>query len=187
MGRQHPAARQPITVLELAQRLTKPGQQAGMLNTHSTYYFNRGSWYGQPVWDDAKRQAFVNHPDWIRGTQFWLDIVYRYRVVPDAAEARELSGGAANAFVAGKAAMMYTCCPHSLRDVPFKWGMATLPYSGPPGTKNMSGRIHPHALHLAKNIPEDELAAAWTLFKWYMSKPEYGGLMPLANSHIVAP
>jgi ABC-type glycerol-3-phosphate transport system substrate-binding protein len=158
-----------------------------MMNTHSTYYFNRGSWYGRPVWDDARRQAFVNDADWIKGAQFWVDVIYRYRVVPTAAESRDLAGGAASPFVAGKAAMMYTCCPHGLKDVPFRWGMATLPYSGPAGSKNMSGRIHPHALHVARSIPADEADAVWTLFKWYMAKPEQGGLMPPANSHIAAP
>jgi hypothetical protein len=40
---------------------------------------------------------------------------------------------------------------------------------------------------VAKGIPGDEMDAVWTLFKWYISKPEYGGLMPVSNSHIVAP
>jgi hypothetical protein len=60
--------------------------------------------------------------------------VHRYRVIPTGDEAKQLAGGAANAFLADKAAMMYTCCPHSLKDAPFEWGLATLPYSGPPGS-----------------------------------------------------
>jgi multiple sugar transport system substrate-binding protein len=172
--------------LEVAQRLTKPGQQAGMLNVHN-YHFNRGTWYGRPSWDDAKRQAFVNHPDHLKGQQFWMDVVHRYRVVPTADEASQLAGGVSNAFLAGKAAMMYTCCPLSLREAPFKWALATLPYSGPAGSKNISGRIWPHALHATKNVPQEEMDAVWTLFKWYMAKPENAGLMPPSNSHQVAP
>ncbi len=172
--------------LEVAQRLTKPGQQAGMLTTHN-YHFNRGTWYGRTTWDDARRQAFVNHPDHLKGQQFWMDLVHKYRIVPGADEARQLAGGVSNAFLAGKAAMMYTCCPLSLKDVPSKWGLATLPYSGPAGSKNISGRIWPHSLHVGKAIPAHEMDAVWTLFKWYMAKPENAGLQPPSNSHQVAP
>ncbi|HEX2186823.1 MAG TPA: extracellular solute-binding protein, partial [Chloroflexota bacterium] len=172
--------------LEVAQRLNKAGQQAGMLNVHA-YHFNRGTWYGRPSWDDAKRQAFVNHPDHIKGQQFWMDLVHRYRVVPTGDEARQLAGGVSNAFLAGKAAMMYTCCPLGLRDVQFKWGLATLPYSGPAGSRNISGRIWPHALHVTRNVPQEEMDGVWTLLKWYMAKPEHAGLMPPSNSHQVAP
>jgi len=100
-------------------------------------------------------------------------------------EAKQLAGGAPNVFYAGKAAMMYTCCPHGLRELTFRWGLAVVPYSGPGAL--ISGRIWPHALHVAKNIPDDAMKAIWTLFKWHMARPEQGGLHPPANSHIVAP
>ena len=172
--------------LDVAQRLTKPGQQAGMANVHN-YHFNRGTWFGQLSWDDEKRQAFVNAPNHIKGQQFWMDLVHKYRVIPIGDDAKQLAGGASNPFVAGKAAMIYTCCPLGFKDVQFKWGLATLPYSGPAGSKNISGRIWPHSLHVAKAIPTNEMDAVWTLFKWFMAKPENAGLMPPANSHQVAP
>ncbi|MGH2369983.1 MAG: ABC transporter substrate-binding protein, partial [Chloroflexota bacterium] len=172
--------------LEVAQRLTKPGEQAGMLNKHG-YPFNRGTWFGQVAWDDALMKPFVNHPDHIKGQQFWMDMVYKYQVIPTGDQAKQLAGGAKNAFVAGNAAMMYTCCPLSLKGIEINWGLATLPYSGSASSKQISGRIWPHALHVAKNIPREEMDAVWTLFSWYMAKPEYGGLMPPSNSHQVAP
>jgi ABC-type glycerol-3-phosphate transport system substrate-binding protein len=172
--------------LEVTQKLTKPGQQVGMANVHSpAYLFNRGTWYGHITWDESKRQVTVNHPLMIKGIQFWVDLVHRYRIVPGAQEIAALGGG--NLFLTGKAAMQYTCCPLGLKDASFRWGLATLPYSGPAGSKHVSGRIFPHALLLAKNLPVAEHEAAWTLFKWYTSKPEYGGLMPPSNSHVIAP
>ena len=48
----------------------------------------------------------------IQGQQFWMDLVHKYHVIPTPAQAGALTGGVANAFVAGKAAMAYTCCPH---------------------------------------------------------------------------
>jgi ABC-type glycerol-3-phosphate transport system substrate-binding protein len=130
--------------------------------------------------------VLANHPLMVKGIQFWVDLVHRYRVVPSSDEAKALGGGT-NAFNAGKAAMQYTCCPLGLKDVSFRWGLATLPYSGPAGSKNVSGRIGVPSLMLAKSIRREEHEASWTLFRWYMSKPEYGGLMPLSNSHAVAP
>jgi multiple sugar transport system substrate-binding protein len=172
--------------LDVAQKLTKPGQQVGMQNVHSSnYLFNRGTWYGHITWDEAKRQVAVNNATMAKGIQFWVDLVQRYRVVPSADEAKALGGG--NLFLSGKAAMQYTCCPLPLKDATFRWGMATMPYSGPAGSKNVAGRIFPHALILAKSIPAAEQDAAWALFKWYASKPEYGGLMPPSNSHVIAP
>ena len=172
--------------VDVAQRLTKSGQQSGMLSVHN-YPFNRGTWYGRPSWDDAKRQAFMNHPDHIKGQQFWMDLVYKYRVLPIGDDAKQLAGGASNAFLAGNAAMYYTCCPLGLKDVQFHWALITMPYSGPAGSKSISGRIWPHALHVAKNVPADQTDAVWTLFKWYMAKPEHAGLMPPSNSHQVSP
>jgi hypothetical protein len=46
-----------------------------MLNRHS-YHFNRGTFFGRTSWDDARRQAFVNHPDHIKGQQFRTDLTY---------------------------------------------------------------------------------------------------------------
>jgi hypothetical protein len=40
---------------------------------------------------------------------------------------------------------------------------------------------------VAKAMPANEMDAVWTLFKWYMAKPEQAGLMPPSNSHQVAP
>jgi ABC-type glycerol-3-phosphate transport system substrate-binding protein len=175
-------------LLEVAQRLTTAGEQAGMANTHSSGYpFNRGTFYGQLPWDEAKRLPSVNTPDFIKGIQFWVDIVYRYRAVPSGAEAQALASGQGNAFLAGRAGLLYTPTPASLRDVPFRWGLATLPYSGPAGSKNISGRAETHSFLLSKGIASEEADAAWTLFRWLMGKPENGGLVPATNNHIVAP
>lgn len=58
-----------------------------MLDTHG-YPFNRGTWYGQVSWDDAKPQTFVNHPNHIRGQQFWVDLMHRFRIIPTGDEAK---------------------------------------------------------------------------------------------------
>jgi ABC-type glycerol-3-phosphate transport system substrate-binding protein len=183
--------------LEVAQKLTKPdGSQFGMLNKHGSFYC-RGTWFGHAIWDDQQRKVMVSHPLWIQGQQFWMDLVHKYHVIPTPAQAGALTGGVANAFVAGKAAMAYTCCPHNnLKDVRevFPAGMATLPFSGwgttgftlHPG-KNISGGINTHALHVAKGIKPEEQEAIFALFKWYMASPNHAGMMPPSNSHMIAP
>lgn len=173
--------------LEVCQKLTRAGQQVGMGNTHSRHAFTRGSWFGQIGWDDQKRQAFINHPTHIKGHQFWVDLIYRYRVLPAADEARTLSAGASNIFLAGKAGLFYSAGPATLATAPFKWGIAALPYSGPAGSKNISGRMYPNSLIMVKSQPQEEADAVWALFKWYTSKPEYGGLLVISGAHLVSP
>ncbi len=101
-------------------------------------------------------------------------------------------------FPAGKVAMYYTCCPHNvLRDAQatgVEAGLATLPFSGWdtngntlfPG-KNISRRVWPHNMHVAKEITTEEQEAAWTFFMWLAKDPANGGLMAPSNQHIVAP
>lgn len=71
----------------------------------------------------------------------------------------------------------------SIDRLPFRWGLATLPYSGPAGTKNISGRFFCHALHMGQ-VKEKE--AAWEVFKW-LAKPENGGRFVVTAGHATSP
>jgi hypothetical protein len=51
--------------------------------------------------------------------------------------------------------------------VPFKWDVATLPYSGPAGSKNISARINNHALIMGKGT-EAEREATWQVYRWLL-------------------
>ncbi|MGH2371274.1 MAG: hypothetical protein ACRDI2_24120, partial [Chloroflexota bacterium] len=67
--------------------------------------------------------------------------------------------------------------------LPFRWGLATLPYSGPAGSKNVSGRIFCHALHMGQ-VKEKE--PVWEVFKW-LTKPENGGRFVITAGHATSP
>jgi ABC-type glycerol-3-phosphate transport system substrate-binding protein len=67
--------------------------------------------------------------------------------------------------------------------LPFRWGLATLPYSGPAGSKNASGRFFCHGLHMG---PVKEQDAAWEVLKW-LAKPENGGRFVVTAGHATSP
>ena len=139
----------------------------------------------------------MDHELFIKGNQFWQDLRHKHRLIMDS-EFSKAIGGIGKGFPAGKVAMYYTCCPHNvLRDAKatgVEAGLATLPFSGWdtngntifPG-QNISGRVWPHNMHVAKEITAEEQEAAWTFFMWLAKDPKNGGLMPPSNQHIVAP
>jgi ABC-type glycerol-3-phosphate transport system substrate-binding protein len=186
------------TYLETLQKLKQAlGEDIIAMGNSHTYHWNRGTWYGHSSWDDVAVKPTMDHELFIKGNQFWQDLKHKHRLLPDAA-ASEAVGGIGKGFESGKVAMYYTCCPHNvLRNAQasgVEAGLATLPFSGWdtngntlfPG-KNISGRVWPHNMHVAKEIPTEEQEAAWTFFMWLAKDPANGGLMAPSNQHIVAP
>jgi hypothetical protein len=63
--------------------------------------------------------------------------------------------------------------------------VAALPYSGPAGSRNVSGRIHNHALLMSKT-KETDREATGQVFRWLL-KPENAGRFPRTAGHVVSP
>ena len=184
--------------LETLQKLKQAlGEDDIAMGNGHGYHWNRGTWYGHSSWDDVAVKPTMDHELFIQGNQFWQDLKHKHRLIADS-ESLEAVGGIGKGFPAGKVAMYYTCCPHNvLRDAKatgVEAGLATLPFSGWdtngntlfPG-KNISGRVWPHNMHVAKEITTEEQEGAWTFFMWLLKDPKNGGLMPPSNQHIVAP
>ena len=186
------------TYLETLQKLKQAlGEDAAAMGNGHGYHWNRGTWYGHSSWDDVAVKPTMDHELFIKGNQFWQDLQHKHRLIMDS-EFSKAIGGIGKGFPAGKVAMYYTCCPHNvLRDAKatgVEAGLATLPFSGWdtsgntifPG-QNISGRVWPHNMHVAKEITTEEQEGAWTFFTWLLKDPKNGGLMPPSNQHIVAP
>jgi ABC-type glycerol-3-phosphate transport system substrate-binding protein len=174
--------------LEYAKRLTDRSKQqfafGGSFAGANTGGFTTGTYFGQGPWDDTKKKCLMDTQVFQKGIQFWKDVRDVYRVQPTADESNQIkapTGG--NVFFGGKVAMQVLLVTQAA--LPFKWAVGTLPYSGPAGSKNVSGRIHNHALLMGKTKP-DEQEATWQVFRW-MLKPDNGGRFPRTAGHVVSP
>jgi ABC-type glycerol-3-phosphate transport system substrate-binding protein len=126
----------------------------------------------------------MDTPAFQRGLQFWKDVRDVHRVQPTSEEADQIRGGASgNVFFTGKVAMQVLLITQAA--LPFRWAVGTLPYSGPAGSKNVSGRIHNHALLMGKT-PEAEREATWQVLRWLL-QPENAGRFPRTAGHVVSP
>jgi multiple sugar transport system substrate-binding protein len=176
------------TFLEYARKLTdRSKQQFGFgvsLAGANTGGFTTGTYFGQGPWDDAKKKCLMDTPVFQRGLQFWKDVRDVHRVQPTSEESNQIrGGGSGNVFFTGKVAMQVLLITQAA--LPFKWSVATLPYSGPAGSKNVSGRIHNHALLMGKTRAEEQ-EATWQVFRWLL-RPENAGRFPRTAGHVVSP
>lgn len=173
--------------LEVALKLTNPPNSwgfSGALNCFNIGGVTDGTYFGMPAWDDNKKKAQMDTPEFRRGLQYFLDLLHRYKVQPNAEEQASLTASlprGTHLFLTGKIAMAGVCVIWSQQQAPFRWALATIPYSGP--GKNISARMWPHALHMGAVKHQD---AVWELFRWLI-KPENGGRYPLAAGHSVSP
>jgi multiple sugar transport system substrate-binding protein len=176
------------TFLEYARKLTVPAKQqfgfGGSLAGANTGGTTTGTFFGQGPWDEARKKCLMDTPGALRGLQFWKDVRDVHRAQPTAAESEQIRGGQnINVFFTGKVGMQVQLVTQAA--LPFKWSVATLPYSGPAGSKNVSGRIHNHALLMGKTKPEEQ-EATWQLFRWLLA-PENAGRFPRTAGHVVSP
>jgi len=170
---------------EYAQKLTRGSEQFGFGGVYSgfgTAGVADGSYFQQAPWDDKAKKGLMDAPTFQKGLQFWSDLETKLRAQPTAAESATLRGGqTTNVFLTGKIGMQAIFSIFPKEQVPFKWGLATLPSTG--AGRNQSGRTFPLALHLGKSPRTD---AAWEVLNW-LTKPENGGRFPLTAGHAVSP
>jgi multiple sugar transport system substrate-binding protein len=154
--------------LDAARKITRGTEQfgfSGSLNRSNPAGVTEGSYFGAPPWDDAKKKCLMNTPNFIKGLQFFLDVKDKWRVQPDADRAKELAGPQnVPLFLTGKVAMHAVGGEILGQTIPFKWALATIPYSGT--GKNMSGRHWSQGLHLDAGTTVKE--AAWRVYRWLM-------------------
>jgi ABC-type glycerol-3-phosphate transport system substrate-binding protein len=170
-------------LLEEAQRLTKGREQLGLGNAVGLDFWTAGTYFGQGPWDDQNRKALTNTPNYIKGLQYALDLRDKFRVVPTADESASLMTGVQGTavFLSGKVAMQGVG-PFLIDKPPFRWALATLPYSGQ--GQNISGRQWAHGIFMGA-IPPARQDAVWQVLKWLL-KPEYAGRYVVQNGHAVS-
>ena len=174
--------------VDTAKKLSKPGQQwgfGGSYNCFNTNGVTDGTYYGARAWDDAKQKALMDSEPFRNGVQFWLDAQYKQGIWPTTDELNNVrSAPSQNAFLTGKVGMQVGCTVFPKDQLNFKWGLAALPYSGPAGSKNISGRMYTHGLHIGGASPaKDEV---WAFCKWLL-KPENASRYPEVADHSVSP
>jgi multiple sugar transport system substrate-binding protein len=167
--------------LDAAQKLTKgDGQQFGFGGTRSGFArLTDGTNWGQPPWD-GKARCHFDTPLWQQAEQYWVDCIYKWRVQPTAEERPALAPPRGPFFFNGKTGMdvVFGLPP---ADVGFKWGLATLPYSGK--GKNVAGRLGLHSLHMGQGNHKD---VVWQVFRWFRNK-EHAGAYPMTWGSPVSP
>jgi multiple sugar transport system substrate-binding protein len=154
--------------LEAARKITRAPEQYGFsggLNRANPAGATEGTYFGQPPWDDAKKKCLMNTPNFVKGLQFFLDLKDKWRVQPDPDRARELAGPQnVPLFLTGRVAMHAVGGEIIGQTIPFKWALASIPYSG--AGKNTSGRHWSQGLHLDSGSKVKE--AAWRVYRWLM-------------------
>ncbi len=174
--------------LEVAVKLTKPGEQwgfGGSYNCFNTNGVTDGTYFGQRAWDDDKQKCLMDSENFRKGVQFWLDAQYKQAIWPTGDQLNSIrSNPSQPAHLTGKVAMNVVCTVPPKDQISFKWGMAALPYSGPAGSKNISGRMYPHGLHMGGASKAKD--AVWQFFRWLM-KPENASRYPEIAGHSVSP
>lgn len=169
-------------LLDNAQKLTKGRDQFGLGNAFGLDFWTAGTFFGQGPWDDPNRKAQTNTPNYIKGLQFALDMRDKFRVVPTAEEGANLLGTLRGPlFISGKIGMQGVG-PFLIDKPPFRWGLATLPYSGT--GRNIAGRQWAHGLFMGK-VSTAQQNGVWEVYKWLL-KPENAGRYVVMNGHAVS-
>lgn len=167
--------------LDIAQKLTRgDGQQFGFGGTRSGFArLTDGTNWGQPPWD-GKAKGLLDTPLWRQAEQYWLDCIYKWHVQPTAAERPSIAPPSGPFFFNGKTGMdvVFGLPPPN---VGFKWGLATVPYSGK--GKNVSGRLGLHSLHMGQGRHKE---VVWGVFSWFRKK-ENAGAYPMTWGSPVSP
>lgn len=174
--------------LDQAKKLTKAGEQwgfGGNYNCFNTNGVTDGTYYGQRAWDDSRQKCLMDTENFRKGAQFWLDAQWKQGIWPTAAELDRIrSQPNQNPFLTGKVAMNVACVVFPKDQLTFKWGLAAIPHSGPAGSKNISARMYPHALHMgAASKNKDSI---WQLFRW-LTRTENASRYPEIAGHSVSP
>lgn len=172
--------------LEVAQKLTNGSDQygfGGSANGYDSGGVTDGTYFGMPGWDDVAQKSRFDSPEWAKGAQYWLDLRNKYKVQPNADQAKALRTTFTDPFLSGKVGMnVVYSISWKPEQIHMKWALATIPYSGT--GNNISGRMYPHGLHMEAASPNKD--KVWTIFQW-LTVPANGGRYPLIAGHFVSP
>jgi ABC-type glycerol-3-phosphate transport system substrate-binding protein len=171
---------------EVAQKLTNGSDQfgfGGSANGYDSGGITDGTYFGMPGWDDPAQKSRFDSPEWAKGAQYWLDLRTKYKVQPNADQAKAMRATFTDPFLSGKIGMnVVYSISWKPEQIHMKWALATIPYSGT--GNNISGRMYPHGLHMEATSPNKD--KVWTIFQW-LTVPANGGRYPLIAGHFVSP
>ncbi len=121
---------------------------------------------GRPTSDDYKT-AQVNSPEWLFGTQWLQDGIFKDHFIPDAAGQGAIDADSGDPFGGGHVAIWYShtwYMSEGLNELPFKYDIAPLFY-------NQDGerlsRIHADLFTMPKTAKNKD--AAWEVMKWLVA------------------
>lgn len=147
--------------LEVAKRLTRPGQQWGL--QLASYTDGLIYAYGGQVFNEEGTKCLLDSPESIRAHQFWADLFLKHRVSVTSAELRD-AGAQGDPFAAGKIGMyLHGSYPvgQFRRDVKdFQWEIAPSP-AGPAGRAVSVAGNPSHAVAAAGRQKERAWNKVW--------------------------
>jgi ABC-type glycerol-3-phosphate transport system substrate-binding protein len=166
--------------LEYATKLTRPGEQWGFggdNNGGETFYHDATFWGAGP-WDEKTRKMTVNTPTFRQGLEFWRDLANKYAAQPTTTEMRQLTGTHEELLKSGR--IGFQTISNGIKP-DFRWGLASLPYSGP--GSNVSGRLGLSSIYMG---PGKQLDATWRFVSWF-SRPDPGSRFVWMLGQAVSP
>jgi multiple sugar transport system substrate-binding protein len=168
---------------EYAVKLTRGREQFG-LGALGITFWTPGTFWGQGPWDDAAKKAQMTTANYVKGLEFFFGLRDKQRVIPASDETATLMAGrSGQVFLSGKVGMQLMG-PFLTDRLPFRWGLATLPYSG--SGRNVSGRMWAHGWFMGPT-PTARREATWEVFKWLIAVPDRSGRYVASQGHAVSP
>jgi multiple sugar transport system substrate-binding protein len=152
--------------VEVAKRLTRPGQQWGL---HvGSYEWSLLYAYGASVLNEDATKCLLDSPNSIRVHQFWADLFLKHKVSGTSQEYQD-AGATGDVFAAGKVGMYlhgsYPIGRYRADIKDFPWDVAPVP-RGPAGRAVQISGNPSHALA----APGKQKDRAWEFLRWWIAK-----------------
>ena len=152
--------------MEVAKRLTKPGQQWGL--QLGSYQESMLYAHGASLLNEDATKCLLDSPNSIRAHQFWADLFQKHKVSGTSQEFRE-AGATGDVFAAGRMGMYlhgsYQIGRYRKDIKDFEWDVAPLP-QGPAGRAVLISGNPSHAIAQ----PGKNKDRAWEFLRWWVTK-----------------
>jgi multiple sugar transport system substrate-binding protein len=152
--------------VEVAKRLTRPGQQWGL---HvGSYEASLLYAYGGSILNAEASKCLLDQPGSVKAHQFWADLFLKHKVSGTSQEYRD-AGATGDVFGAGRMGMhlhgSYQIGRYRQEIKDFPWDVAPLP-KGPAGRAVLVSGNPSHALA----APGRQKDRAWAFLRWWIAK-----------------
>jgi multiple sugar transport system substrate-binding protein len=159
------------TAVDVAKKLTKPGQQWGL--QLASYWEGMMYSFGAKILDDDNTKALLDSPESIKAHQFWADLFLKHKVSPTSQELKDAGVGTGDSFASGKIAMYLhstyrigQALRPQIKD--FDWDIAPMP-KGPAGRASLISGNPSHALSPTGKNKE----RAWEFLRWWITRQNW--------------